>query len=148
MFLEREGTSFIATNPDAYDVVSAHRMPGNGCFVAAVSCVAGRGPDAVCGKPARDLADYLVATFGLDPGRTCMIGDRLDTDIALATAGSGGAMSSLLVLTGVATADDLLAEVQQPSSGGGAGAGREKAASPMPTHVISHVGKLLELVES
>ena len=152
LFLEREGTCFIATNPDAYDVVSAHRMPGNGCFVAAVSCVAGRSPDAVCGKPARDLADYLVATFALDPSRTCMIGDRLDTDIALATAGSGGAMSSLLVLTGVTTADTLLEEVAQqaakPSSSSAADSPPGvSAASVLPTHVISHVGQLLELAE-
>ena len=51
LFLERP-VSYVATNPDAFDVVSSHRMPGNGCFVAAVSCAAGRPPDAICGKPA------------------------------------------------------------------------------------------------
>ena len=107
-------------------------MPGNGCFVAAVSCVAGRPPDAMCGKPARDLADYLVSTFDLDPSRTCMIGDRLDTDIALAGAGtSESSMSSLLVLTGVTTAEELL----------DAAAGADGA----PTHAISHLGRLCEL---
>ena len=84
LFLERPGVTFVATNPDAYDVVSGHRMPGNGCFVAAIATVAGRAPDAMCGKPAADLASYLVSTYGLDPSRTVMVGDRLDTDIALA----------------------------------------------------------------
>ena len=73
---------FIATNPDAYDVVADHRMPGNGCFVAAVSTVAG-GPDAMCGKPA-DLARYLVSAYSL-MARTHG-GRSARTDIALGHA--------------------------------------------------------------
>ena len=132
LFLERgeDAVAFVATNPDAYDIVSNHRMPGNGCFVAAVATVAGRPPDAICGKPAADLADYLVESYSLEPARTVMVGDRLDTDIALAHAIG---CSSLLVLTGVATAEATLAELD----GGG--------HTPMPTHAISHVGRLLEL---
>ena len=129
LFLEREGMAFVATNPDAYDVVAGHRCPGNGCFVAAVATVAGREPDAVCGKPAADLAAELVATYGLDPARTVMVGDRLDTDIALAHAIT---CSSLLVLTGVATADDLV------------GSSREVR----PTHALSHLGRLRELCDA
>jgi ribonucleotide monophosphatase NagD (HAD superfamily) len=127
--------AFVATNPDAYDVVAEHRMPGNGCFVAAVSCVAGRGPDAVCGKPAAALAEYLVSEYALQPARTCMVGDRLDTDIALAHAMGA---SSLLVLTGVASADDVVHELAAAGEGRACGA-------PLPTHAISHVGRLLEL---
>ena len=56
-------------------MVAGHRMPGNGCFVAAVATAAGRPPDAVCGKPAGDLAEYLRAEYALDPKRTCMVGD-------------------------------------------------------------------------
>ena len=136
LFLERPGVTFVATNPDAYDVVSGHRMPGNGCFVAAIATVAGRAPDAMCGKPAADLASYLVSTYGLDPSRTVMVGDRLDTDIALAhEMGS----SSLLVLTGVATADDVMLELEPAAS-------VREGAAPLPTHAVSHVGRLLELI--
>lgn len=138
LFLEREGMAFIATNPDAYDVVAGRRMPGNGCFVAAVATVAGRPPDAVCGKPAPDLADYLVSAYNLDPARTVMVGDRLDTDIALAHAMGA---SSLVVLTGVTSADELLTELapEAPCRAGRAG------SVPLPTHAISHVGLLREL---
>ena len=134
LFLERGTVAFIATNPDAFDIVAGHRMPGNGCFVASIATVAGRAPDAVCGKPAPDLATYLLSEYTLNPLRTCMIGDRLDTDIALAHAMGS---SSLLVLTGVATADDMVAlNVESPS---------HEDSVPLPSHTISHVGRLFEL---
>jgi ribonucleotide monophosphatase NagD (HAD superfamily) len=66
-----------------------------------------------------------------------MVGDRLDTDIALAHAMGS---SSLLVFTGVATADDLLTEL------GPSRASHDERA-PLPTHAVSHVGHLLELCE-
>lgn len=66
-----------------------------------------------------------------------MVGDRLDTDIALARAMG---CSSLLVFTGVATADDLLTELS-PSRA------RHDNRAPLPTHAISHLGHLLELYE-
>ena len=138
LFLERPGVTFVATNPDAYDVVVNRRMPGNGCFVAAVATVAGRQPDAVCGKPAQDLADYLVDAYSLDPTRTVMVGDRLDTDIALAHAMGA---SSLAVLTGVASADDLVWDQSRrriwPMNSDG---------TPLPTHAVSHIGRLRELL--
>ena len=138
LFLEREGVAFVATNADAYDVVADRRMPGNGCLVAAVATAAGRPPDAVCGKPAAELASYLVSAFSLDPARTCVVGDRLDTDIALAHAMGA---SSLLVLTGVATAGDLLR-----AAGSGETAGADAVAAP--THATSHVAQLLLLCEA
>ena len=66
-----------------------------------------------------------------------MVGDRLDTDIALARAMG---CSSLLVFTGVATADDLLTELSP-------GHARQDERAPLPTHAVSHVGHLLELCE-
>ena len=58
-----------------------------------------------------------------------MVGDRLDTDIALARAMG---CSSLLVFTGVATADDLLTELSP-------GRARQDERAPLPTHAVSHV---------
>ena len=141
LYLEK-GAAFISTNPDAYDMVGSHRMPGNGCLVAAVACVAGRGPDATCGKPAADLGQYLLEAYGLDASRTCMVGDRLDTDIAL---GHAMGSSSLLVLTGVVGADDLLEELRHQEGRGG---DADDGTAPMPTHVISHLGKLFELADA
>ena len=57
----------MATNGDAFDFVNGRRMPGTGCLVAAVQHVAGRPPDAICGKPSPELAHFLLEHFDLDP---------------------------------------------------------------------------------
>ena len=88
-----------------------------------------------------ELAEYLLAAYSLDPKRTCMIGDRVDTDIAL---GHAMGASSLLVLTGVATAEDLLPQLSPDAP---CSLGRAQGDEPtLPTHAISHVGRLLELL--
>jgi len=80
----------------------------------------------VCGKPSADLASYLSSTFSLDPKRTVVVGDRLDTDISLAN--SMGA-TALLVLTGVASYEEAAkAEARRPKC---------------PDAVASHLGALL-----
>ena len=120
------GCLFVATNSDPYDVVGGRRLPGNGCLVAAVAAACGRQPDVVCGKPSADLASYLSSTFSLDPKRTVVVGDRLDTDISLAN--SMGA-TALLVLTGVASYEEAAkAEARRPKC---------------PDAVASHLGALL-----
>ena len=35
----------------------------------------------VLGKPSEWLAKHIIETKGLDPSRTCMVGDRLDSDM-------------------------------------------------------------------
>lgn len=118
---------FVSTNSDAYDVVGGRRMPGNGCIVSAVATCCGRPPDITCGKPSADLAAYLMSTYALEPGRTCVVGDRMDTDIRLATEMQA---TGLLVLTGCTTAADAAA-VDQSDPG-------------CPDFVTSHLGALLE----
>jgi phosphoglycolate/pyridoxal phosphate phosphatase family enzyme len=125
------GCLFVATNPDDYNAVGQNRLPGTGCLVAAVEAAAGRRVDAVCGKPSANLARYLIEEYGLDPRRTVVVGDRLDTDVALAA--EMGA-SSLLVLTGVASAQD--AQRQQ------------RGSATCPTAVASHLGALLAVREA
>lgn len=124
------GCLFVATNADGYDVVGGRRVPGNGCLVAAVAAACGRQPDAVCGKPSAELGEYLTASvadggLGVDPTRAIVIGDRLDTDVALADAIGA---HSLLVLTGVASARDAASCPPGPSC---------------PDAVASHLGALL-----
>ncbi len=96
---------FVATNrdltyPDAHQLV-----PGGGTLVAAVEAGAGRAPDIVAGKPSQGLVALVRSATGLDPARTCMVGDRLDTDIAF---GRLGGFRTLLVLTGIASRESLL----------------------------------------
>ena len=61
----------------------------------------------MAGKPSTALLDIIEASGALDRSRTCMVGDRLDTDIAFGNAGKLG--STLLVLTGVTSAADAAA---------------------------------------
>jgi len=50
------------------------------------------------------MLDQLEADLGLDLGRACMIGDRLNTDIAFGNSRAG---NTLLVLTGITQADEV-----------------------------------------
>jgi ribonucleotide monophosphatase NagD (HAD superfamily) len=65
----------------------------------------------VVGKPSQDLLKTILATYGLDPERTCMVGDRLSTDIEF---GRRGGLHTLLVLSGVTQESDL-SSIQDPA---------------------------------
>ena len=96
LYVQR-GCRFIATNRDAFDKLTDRNIPGNGAMVAAGGFAAGPRPAHGVRKPSVELANALMSRFELDPERTCMIGDRLDTDIEF---GNNAGMTSLLVLTG------------------------------------------------
>jgi 4-nitrophenyl phosphatase len=51
------------------------------------------------------MLECIVEKFHLDRTRSCMVGDRLDTDIAF---GHHGGLKTLLVMTGVAKRADLI----------------------------------------
>ncbi|WOC13876.1 hypothetical protein MP11Mi_29870 [Gordonia sp. MP11Mi] len=99
----RRGATWVACNVDTTLPNERGLLVGNGSMVAAVASATGAQP-LVAGKPAAPIMrDALSRTQGRRP---LVIGDRLDTDIAGAvTVG----IDSLLVLTGVSTALDLLA---------------------------------------
>ena len=100
----RAGARWVATNLDRTLPSPRGPLPGSGSLVAAVQTATGRSPDAVAGKPHRPLFDAARGRGG--SLRPLMVGDRLDTDIAGA---QDAGIPALLVLTGVATAADLLA---------------------------------------
>lgn len=100
-FALRRGVPWVATNMDATFPTPRGLAPGNGSLVMAVAHATGRQPDAVAGKPERSLFDEAVARTGATRG--LMVGDRLDTDIA---GGNRAGMETLLVLTGVCSADE------------------------------------------
>lgn len=118
----------IATNKDSYDLVGAdaRHLPGNGALVAAVE-VASERKAIVTGKPSPILADLISEEHGLDPSRTLMVGDRLDTDIKF---GLKGGMKSALVLTGCTSADKLSTIALSDKT----------KDEPMPSVVFPHMG--------
>jgi glycerol 3-phosphatase-2 len=94
---------WVASNTDLTVPTARGIAPGNGTLVAAVASATGRTP-VVTGKPHRPIMDLARARARAE--RPLVVGDRLDTDIAAATAAG---MDSLLVLTGVTVWQDLLA---------------------------------------
>lgn len=65
----------------------------------------GKDPIAL-GKPSQAMMDSIEGKFQFDRNRTCMVGDRTNTDIRFGIEGKLG--GTLGVLTGVATKDDML----------------------------------------
>ena len=98
----RKGALWVACNIDPTLPTERGPLPGNGSMVAVLRTATATEP-LVAGKPATPLMDEAVRSA--DAERPLVIGDRLDTDIAGAVAAG---LDSLLVLTGVATAQDLL----------------------------------------
>lgn len=94
---ELPGCLFVATNTDSADNIGGGRyMPGTGALVAAVEVACGRRAFNV-GKGGDWLFPFLCRRLGLQAARACVVGDRLDTDIAL---GRANGMRTILTLTG------------------------------------------------
>ncbi|RMX63177.1 hypothetical protein DD238_005872 [Peronospora effusa] len=102
--LQIPGCHFIGTNPDSTFPTDGAIIPGGGSLVRMLECAIGYPPEAICGKPSQDLLQTIIATYKLDPSRTCMVGDRLSTDIEF---GNAGGLQTLLVLTGITQESDL-----------------------------------------
>jgi glycerol 3-phosphatase-2 len=92
----RAGARFIATNDDVTFPTESGVMPGAGAIVAAIAASSGVDP-IVAGKPNEPMR-RLIRSHGV--GAAWVVGDRPDTDVALAAAEPDWV--SLLVLTGVA----------------------------------------------
>lgn len=97
----RSGARFIATNDDATFPTEAGFLPGAGAIVAAIAAATATEP-VVAGKPHRPMRE-LIRSRGV--GRAWVIGDRPDTDIAIAHDEPD--WQSVLVLTGVAGESDV-----------------------------------------
>lgn len=119
----RSGVWWVATNTDRTLPSPRGLLPGNGALVAALATATDRHPDVVIGKPEPWL--WIHAAKRRGASRPLVVGDRLDTDIEGANRAG---MDSLLVLTGVATATDLLVA----------------AAEQRPRYVAADLGGVLE----
>jgi 4-nitrophenyl phosphatase len=98
----RGGAHLVVTNRDPTFPVAEGLMPGAGACAAAIETAAGV-IGTTAGKPTEAMRRHLEARAPAGP--IWMVGDRVDTDIALA---QGPRWRSILVLTGVTTsATDL-----------------------------------------
>jgi glycerol-1-phosphatase len=98
----RAGAFFVASNADTTLPTPRGLAPGNGSLVQVLVTATGQQP-VVAGKPEPPLHAESVERVGAK--RPLVVGDRLDTDIEGAVRGGA---DSLLVLTGVTSAAELL----------------------------------------
>lgn len=100
----RDSAPFVGTDPDVVVPAEDGVVPGSGAIVNAMAGVAGREPDHIMGKPSPEAVEAALEALGTAPEETLVIGDRLNTDIAL---GERAGARTALVLTGVTDREDL-----------------------------------------
>jgi NagD protein len=105
------GARFIATNPDPTGPTTEGPVPATGSVAALISRATGVQPYFV-GKPNPLMMRSALNAIDAHSEETTMIGDRMDTDIV---AGLEAGLESILVLTGVTSADDTERFPYRPS---------------------------------
>ena len=98
------GAAFIATHPDDVCPTDGVPMPDVGSFLALFERSSGRRPDVICGKPFTVMGACIAQKYRVPAARTCMVGDRMHTDIRF---GNANGMKSLLVLSGETTQSSM-----------------------------------------
>ncbi len=107
----RAGARLVATNADRFCPVPGGGQPDAAAVIAAIEACTGTQCELVVGKPSPIMARTISTLIGLAPQDCLMIGDRLETDIAMgATAG----MATAFVLTGASRREDLATAPHQP----------------------------------
>ncbi|MEF8780305.1 MAG: HAD-IIA family hydrolase [Haloferacaceae archaeon] len=109
--LEDEDVRFYGTDPDVVIPAASRDVPGSGALINAVADVTGREPDAVFGKPNEPTLRAIFDRLPHDPAECFVVGDRLDTDVAL---GEAAGMTTVLVRTGVTDGRTLERSEIQP----------------------------------
>jgi HAD superfamily hydrolase (TIGR01450 family) len=96
----RRGADLLATGRDPTYPMPDGLWPGTGAILAAVEYASGREAKIV-GKPEPQL--FLTALDRLGEGRTLVVGDRLDSDVA---AAAKARLDAALVLTGGTSSEE------------------------------------------
>ena len=107
----RDDIPIVGTDPDMVIPAAEGDLPGSGAIINAVAGVVGRDPDVVLGKPSDPALRTVRERLGVPPGDCLVVGDRLDTDIAL---GERAGMTTALVRTGVTDDADVAASDVTP----------------------------------
>jgi arabinose operon protein AraL len=99
----RGGARLIATNPDRTCPTEHGEIPDCAGMIAAVEAVTGARVEIVVGKPSPIILDVALAALGVEASDCAIVGDRIETDIAM---GKARGLATVLVLSGVTRADD------------------------------------------
>ncbi|MDP6905894.1 MAG: HAD-IIA family hydrolase [Candidatus Thalassarchaeaceae archaeon] len=120
------GVPLVASHPDMVCPSPDGGLPDTGAYMALFEATTGVRPIHVCGKPQPGMIRHKIEELKLLPERCAMIGDRLYTDMAMATRAG---VKGILVLSGEATRKDV--EALGPD------------AEQMPTLIVNSVADLL-----
>lgn len=120
------GVPMVASHPDMVCPSPKGGLPDVGAYLAMFKATTGVDPVHITGKPNAGMILHKIRDLGLNPETCAMVGDRLYTDMAMATrAGVVG----VLVLSGEATMDDVNA--------------LDNDAEQRPTVIVNSVDELL-----
>lgn len=101
----RMGAKLLATHPDPTCPVryASGRVPDAGALLAAVETSSGVTCQEIFGKPSHWMARFVLDHLNVEPHQVLVVGDRAETDAALALHNG---MDAALVLTGVSRPSD------------------------------------------
>jgi len=99
----RAGLPYFGVHIDYNCPIHGGFIPDCGSLATAVTASTGRTPEFF-GKPSARTLHYIIEKTGYGEKELCFIGDRMYTDIAIA---SGTQASSILVLSGETKEEDL-----------------------------------------
>lgn len=99
-----KGALFVVTNPDLNCPSSEGPLPDAGAIASAIRKASGVYPNIIFGKPEPKLIEMVIRHNNVGKNETCMVGDRLYTDIL---AGIQAGTWTVLVLTGEATMEQV-----------------------------------------
>lgn len=108
--LVRRGARLVGTNPDVTGPGERGIVPACGALVAPIELATGKKAYYI-GKPNPLMMRHALRKLGCTREETVIIGDRMDTDIV---AGIESGIETVLVLTGVTSADEVRDFAYQP----------------------------------
>ena len=94
----------VASHPDMVCPSPDGGLPDTGAYMAMFEATTGVRPVHICGKPEPGMILHRIESLGLQPSQCAMVGDRLYTDMAMA---SRAGVHGILVLSGEATEADV-----------------------------------------
>ena len=92
-----QGAPYAATHPDPVCPTWYGSAPDCGSVIEMLFTCTGRRPETIFGKPRPDMAYMAMEKFGCTPAETCLMGDRIYTDIA---CGVNAGIDTIFVLSG------------------------------------------------
>ena len=105
------GSRFIITNPDTHGPDTTGIVPATGAFAAMITAATGKKP-YVIGKPNPIMFRTALNRIQAHSESTGMIGDTMTTDIV---AGMEAGLTTVLVLTGSTSREDIASYPYRPS---------------------------------